>query len=94
MDARGVEYQAAVGSCALVGSMLTQYDLPAMVRAIEYAEAMGPMIDPTLYREKREAMDQDKDLLEAALPLWRWAQGQKKLAEEKAKTAAPPGVQA
>lgn len=82
MNAKGLEYQAAVGSCALVGSMLTQYDLPEMLRAIEHAEAMGPMIDPTLYREKADAMDEDKTLLEAALPLWRWAMKQKKLAEE------------
>lgn len=84
MDARGLEYQAAVGSCALVGAMLTQYDLPAMLNAIERAEAIGPMIDPTLYREKHEAMGQDKDLLEAALPLWRWAIKQKKIAEAQA----------
>jgi hypothetical protein len=88
MDARGLEYQAAVGSCALVGSMLTQYDLPAMLNAIERAEAIGPMIDPTLYREKAEAMGQDKDLLEAALPLWRWAMNQKRIAESKVKTEA------
>lgn len=94
MNAKGVEYQAAVGSCALVGSMLTQYDLPEFIRAIEHAEAIGPMIDPTLYREKNEAMMQDKELLEAALPLYRWAMAQKRIAEEKMKAAAPPVVQA
>lgn len=94
MNAKGLEYQAAVGSCALVGAMLTEHDIPAMLRAINHSEAMGPMIDPTLYREKIDAMMQDKDLLEAALPLYRWAKQQKALAEEKAKAAAPPGVKA
>lgn len=88
MSAKGLEYQAAVGTCALVGVMLTEHDLPGMLNAIEHAEAVGPMIDPTLYRNKHEAMGHDKDLLEAALPLWRWAKKQKEIAEQKAKAAA------
>lgn len=90
MDARGLEYQAAVGTCALLGTMLVEHDLPGMLNAIERADSIGCMIDPTLYRDKVEAMHQDKDLLEAALPLYRWAKKQKALAEEKAKAAAPP----
>lgn len=87
MEAKGLEYQAAVGSCALVGSMLTEHDLPGMLAAIERADSIGCMIDPTLYRDKVEAMHQDKELIEAAMPLYRWAKRQKQLAEEKAKAA-------
>lgn len=64
------EYQAAVRATALVASMLVQYDLPELLAAIGRAEAVGPILDPTLYREKARAMDEDKALLEAALPLW------------------------
>jgi hypothetical protein len=64
------EYQAAVRACALVASMLTQYDLPDLLQRIERADAFGPILDPTLWRDKQEAMDEDRKLLEAALPLW------------------------
>src|ERR1700674_4580087 len=77
------EYQTTVASCALVGSMLTQYDLPKILQMIGRAETVGPMVDPTLWIKKHEAMGEDKKLLEAALPLWRWAKEQQKIAERR-----------
>lgn len=66
-------YQDAVRACALLAGLLLMHDLPGLLRAIERADAIGPLVDPTLWRDKGAAMLQDKELLEAALPLWRYA---------------------
>ena len=77
-DPRVEEYRSAVLACALVASMLVQHDLEAILEAIAKGHAAGPIIDPTLYREKMGAMQEDENLVRAALPLWRLGQ---KLAE-------------
>lgn len=69
-------YQQAVQSCALAAAIVRQYDVPALLRAIERAHAVGPILDPTLYRDKAGAMDRDRQLLEAAMPLWKLAASQ------------------
>lgn len=51
--------------------MLALVDVPAMLAMIERADAVGAVLDPTLYREKAAVMMIDKRLLEAALPLYR-----------------------
>jgi len=71
-------YQAAVRCAAMTASMLAQWDIPVLLSSIDQAESIGPLVDPTLYREKAEAMREDRDILKAALPLWRIG---KKLAE-------------
>lgn len=67
------EYQHALKTCALVATLLEPIDVPKLLEMIERADAFGGMIDPTLYRDKHGAMMQDKELLEAAAPLRRWA---------------------
>lgn len=76
-DPRIEEYQLAVRSCALMAGLLLMHDLPGLIKAIESADAIGPLIDPTLWRAKGSAMLEDKELLEAALPLWRYARARK-----------------
>ncbi len=71
MTADELLYQGTVRACYFCGQVLAPYDLPAMIKAIEHAETVGPVLDPTLYRDKVNAMLQDKALLEAALPLWK-----------------------
>jgi hypothetical protein len=63
------EYRAAVTASAIAASLLSQHDIPALLAAIARADAAGPFIDPTLWREKHQAMTEDKRILEAALPL-------------------------
>jgi len=66
------EYQAVVLACHTAARMLAQYDLGELLRDIDRAEGLGPILDPTLYREKRQAMQEDKEIVEAALPLWKF----------------------
>lgn len=62
-------YQHAIRTCAAAREVLSGLDIPGLLRAIDHADALGPILDPTLYREKAKAMAEDKALLQAALPL-------------------------
>lgn len=75
-------YRSAVLMCAMAGNALAQHDLPKLLEAIEHAHAIGPILDPTLYRDKMPAMEQDKELLLAALPLWRWIKSRQPVTPE------------
>lgn len=68
-DPKVLEYQAAIHACMLARHLLWQHDIPALLEDIAHAESVGPILDPTLYREKARAMEQDRELLRAALPL-------------------------
>lgn len=65
------EYQHVVTTAAYAARLLAEMDIPRILEAIERAHAFGAVLDPTLYRDKVEAMDQDKEILQAAMPLRR-----------------------
>lgn len=67
------EYKEAVRACHMAAAIVGQHDLDGVLRRIANAETMGPLLDPTLYREKGQAMREDKEVVEAALPLCRLA---------------------
>ena len=77
-DAQVVEYQSTLKLCAIAGASLLQFDIPKMLENIDRANSVGPILNPTLWMQKHEAMEQDAELLRAALPLWQHA---KKMAE-------------
>jgi hypothetical protein len=62
-------YRSAVQACFMVGTILAQHDLPALLGEIASAEALGPILDPTLWIQKHKAMEQDRKLIAAAMPL-------------------------
>lgn len=68
------DYAAAIMSCVMAARLLSLHDLPGILAAIERTEALGPLLDPTLYRDRSRAMWDDKEMLEAAMPLWRLAE--------------------
>lgn len=86
------QYQQSLITVATTARLLVDVDVPDLLRRIERAHSFGCMVDPTLYREKVEAMDQDKEMLEAALPLWRWAQAMKDRALAQAERALEAAV--
>jgi hypothetical protein len=53
--------------------MIYVHDIPKLLADIERADAVGWAIDPTLYRDKVDAMNEDREVLKAALPLWHLA---------------------
>jgi hypothetical protein len=64
------DYRAAVISAVLCARMLAQHDLPKLLHDIEHAHAVGPILDPTLYRGASRAMSEDAEILKAAMPLY------------------------
>jgi len=70
-----MNYQGTIAGVALAARLLVNAPMSVrdMLEAIREAEAVGPMLDPTLYKAKAQAMAEDKALLEAALPLYDFA---------------------
>lgn len=67
--AKIAEYREAVHTVVLCARRIAIHDIPAILESIERADIVGPMIDPTLWREKHKAMNQDREVLRAALAL-------------------------
>lgn len=67
------DYACTLRTAHLAMRLLSQWDVPAVLRAQEQAHAVGPILDPTLYRQRAEALRQDQEILRATLPLWRLA---------------------
>lgn len=78
------EYQAAVLAALMCSRLLEQHDFPAVLAAIEHADAVGPMLHTTVWIAKHKAMHEDRETLKAALPLYLLG---KKLAEMRAEKA-------
>lgn len=66
-------YHSAVTACALAARLLASHDLPGLLDAIDRAETLGPIVDPTLYAQRGQAMREDAALIRAALPLVEFA---------------------
>ena len=68
------DYQAAVVACAVAARMLRGFDLPKLLEQIDRADALGPILDPTLWRDRSPLMQEDRALLHAALGLWKFGE--------------------
>lgn len=72
-------YRQARLACELARNILKEHDIAELVRAIEHSEALGPMLDPTLYRDKRKQMEEDRRVFEGALAFLRaWEPARRK----------------
>ena len=65
-DERVAEYQEAIRTCMMALAMLGQHAFAELLRCINLAESVGPLLHPTKWRSKHVAMEQDKQLLEGA----------------------------
>lgn len=70
-EAKIKEYRDAILNITVCMNMLSGYDLPGILKAIEYADSVGPVFDPTLWRDKNKLMREDMEMVKAAMPLWR-----------------------
>lgn len=57
------EYRNELLQVYLVARFLRQAKLGELNERIEHAHALGPILDPTLYRDKMELMRQDGDVV-------------------------------
>lgn len=63
------EYQASVAACYTCAAMLAQFDLREVLQRIETADVVGPILDPTLWMQNSDKMQEDKTAVKAALEL-------------------------
>jgi len=68
------EYQQNLKQIMLIARLIRDIPIPKFLQAIDRAESIGPIIDPTLWINNSGAMSEDKEMLQAAKPLWEWAQ--------------------
>ena len=64
------EYRQTVSQVVLVANLLAEHDIPKLLEAIERADAVGGLLDPTAWMRKHKAMDEDRQVLRAALQLY------------------------
>jgi len=80
------EYQNALTIIVMAARALTTIeDLPQFATAIDRANAVGPLFDPSAWMKNHKKMDEDKTMFEAALPLWKLG----KMLEERAHETEP-----
>lgn len=66
-------YGATIRACIHAARLVSIFDVPGMLEAINNADTLGPIVDPTLWRRNHVKMYEDREFLEAALPLWKLA---------------------
>ncbi len=63
------EYQNSLLLAYRIAQVAASLPLAEMLSAISHSDAIAPILDPTLYREKASAMAQDANLLRALRPV-------------------------
>jgi hypothetical protein len=58
-------YPATLAGLWAMAQLLEEAPLPEMLAAAERADSIGPLVDPTLYREKGRALAEDIEMLDA-----------------------------
>ena len=74
------QHAEGVFAVVMAARVLSSVELERVIESAETALAVGPILDPTLYRDHAHRLEQDLELLRAALPLWQVART--KLAKE------------
>jgi hypothetical protein len=64
-DYHPAEYEAEIIKLRLFASIIQSVPLERMLEQAERAEGIGPLLDPTLYREKMDGLQMDIELLRA-----------------------------
>lgn len=68
-DEKVEKHQNAVATIYAAAQLLAAIDVPQLLQDIDHADAVAPILDPSLWRDKKQAMDEDRELLEASLKL-------------------------
>lgn len=72
MSEKAEQYRAALFVVIAAAEALSAIDdLPQLIQDIDRADAIGPLLNPTLWIGKNKAMGEDREMFEAALPLYR-----------------------
>lgn len=62
-------YELSLRQAWLILQIVQDLPVLAMLSAINTAETTGPILNPTLYQQNHQKMQEDKELLQALSPL-------------------------
>ncbi len=65
------DHQNAIRAAVIAAQLLAQHPIANLIEAAHRALDVGWIGDPTLWRDKHKALEEDLEILEAALPLVR-----------------------
>ena len=60
-------YQSELVKAYMFVQVLRDMPLAEMHQAVEHCHSIGPIVDPTLYRDRQKAMSQDGDVIRILL---------------------------
>jgi hypothetical protein len=69
----GDTYGTIILAALIASKMISLYDLPDLLSRMSLAHTTASIYDPTLWMNKHKMMEEDRELIEAAMPLWRMA---------------------
>lgn len=67
------EYRSALHILIGQARVISMLPLDEILNAHSRMESFASILDPTLYRNKSQAASEDRELIHAAMPLWRYA---------------------
>lgn len=67
------EYKAAQMQLVMLARILADIDLPALQNLITRGNSIGPIIAPTMYRDKMGDLERMEGLVQAFMPAWKKA---------------------
>ena len=77
-----IEYSERLRLLYTYAGLIAGFDIPGLIEAIDKADALGPILDPTLWMQNHKAMDDNRALLAAFLPLWTFVTDKQKAVHE------------
>lgn len=77
-----ITYQSNLTTLYLLAGMVKEIPLREMLAAADHSMGIGPILDPTLWRQNHQKLQEDIELMRAVLPLHTLAQ---KIAPEEEK---------
>jgi hypothetical protein len=67
------EYKAAQMQLVMLARILADIDLPALQNLITRGHSIGPILAPTMYRDKMGDLERMEGLVQAFIPAWKKA---------------------
>lgn len=68
------DHVECIKGAVFAAGVIDNYDMAGALERAKRALEVGPILDPTLWRDKRAALEQDIEILQAAIPLARVAE--------------------
>ena len=76
-------HRSTLQQCGLCASLLNEEAIREALHFTERCHALGPVLDPTSYRNGMQNLEDQRGLLDAALPLAKWAEAHREILQRR-----------